>query len=199
MILANGCPKSGTHALMQWFLLMGLSRQPGLLDCLHLKQQCLIRATSADPRPIKMERARMLPGNYFLHAHAHARAPVEWARVVTMMRDPRNVLVSYVRHKGDWPDSPESLIQAMKNFRGYPFQEVYRGFVGWRRKGLVIRYEDMPPGFAPANPRLYEGSAQDNDTWTGQPSDWREWWTERVDRVWRGIGGPELLAEAGYT
>ncbi len=41
---------------------------------------------------------------------------------------------------------------------------------------------------------VYEGAS----TWTGQWSDWRDLWTDRIDAAWTETGGPEFEKRFGY-
>lgn len=192
MILANGCPKSGTHALMAMLAKEGGKRVPGLMDGLHDRRPLKLRGTPSDPSPVTWGRALSLDDGYFLHAHvrsAHARE-LPGFRVITIFRDPRNVLVSYMRWKGLGAEA------VLRHFLGRPFVEVYRGFLGWGRHGEWLRYEDI--GIV-AGPPGYENAERANSTWTGAPSDWRDYWTDRVARAWRAAGGDDLVAEAGYS
>lgn len=178
----------------------GGKRVPGLLKALPPRKPFVLVATPADPEPITIERAKTLSDSYFIHGHVGAAAVVEWFRFITIIRDPRNVLVSYLRwtHKEGKPRAPIDLVDAMDHFFRRPFQQVYRGFLDWRVQGEVVRYEDLTAENLPTTVQLYSGAAQDRDTWTKAPSDWRDWWTERVERKWRSIGGPALVTEAGY-
>lgn len=36
-------------------------------------------------------------------------------------------------------------------------------------------------------------------SWSGEHSDWREWWTPPVESAWRTIDGPRLVEIMGYT
>jgi hypothetical protein len=35
-------------------------------------------------------------------------------------------------------------------------------------------------------------------TWTGETSDWRKYWTENLDRIWRDEGMVEIEKKLGY-
>lgn len=195
MIIANGCPKSGTHALMRLLAREGMQRAPGLLEGRHPRREFRIKATPADPNPISIAQAKALPDSYFMHGHVRAAAKVDWCRFITVIRDPRNVLVSYSR----WSEGVSDLVEAMDNFFGHPFAEVYRGFLGWQGQSEVIRYEALSFEAALTDVNVYAGAADNRDTWTGSPSSWQDWWSERVECKWRQIGGAALLDEAGYS
>lgn len=190
MIVANGCPKSGTHALARLLIGRGIERVPGLLKCKHKRArfQLKIKGTTK----MVLEELKQFPDTHYIHGHVHADIDLSWATVLTIIRDPRNVLVSYVRWKERQQDprGPSNVLEAMDNFARRPFPEVYRGFLRWQGRCEIIRYEDLDPT------SLHQPAGW--GTWTGNPSDWRNWWTERIERKWRRIGGPDLVAEAGY-
>lgn len=198
MIVANGCPKSGTHALMAWLQRMGLNRLPGIIEAWHADRTIALRETGADSEVVTLGKARQLDDRIFCHAHVHAGHRLDGFRVVTIFRDPRNVLVSYVRHQERVRGERITLQDALRSFCGRPFVEVYRGFLGWRGRSLCLRYEDFPPGFCGNGAGLYAHADRDHNTRTGSPSNWLDWWTEEMDLDWQAAGGPGLVEDAGY-
>ena len=187
MIVANGVPQSGTHALMASLAAEGRKRLPGLFEG-RPGRPFYIKPTAADPEPASLNDALKASDDYFIHGHVACGRGLEKlpCRVVTIRRDPRNVLISYARKSG------RALLEVLRNFYGLPFVRVYRSFLGWP---VVVRYEDM--GFV-EGPNLYEDSPVDASTWTGDPSDWRKEWTTDFEVEWRRAKGPKLVADAGY-
>lgn len=180
MILANGCPKSGTHALMAWLEVLGLRRAPGLLKAPTGRAE--YRPTPRDPEIPPWSRLR----NHgdFVHTHVPADVDLPPCRsVVVVKRYPRNVLVSYVRD----PRTPSTTLHdALHHFYAKPFVRVYRRYLRWRGRATVVPYEAIvaPPV---------------GETYTGAPSNWREWWTDEFAAAWARAGGNRLVAEAGYS
>lgn len=192
-IVANGCPKSGTHALMQVLAAAGGERLPGIVD--GMRDGLVLRPTTAFPDAPSLDSARAMGNGVFVHGHV----PVEKADmldglfVVTIKRDPRAVAVSYARWRG------VSVVQAITDFFGQPLVEWYRAFLGWERFGPVLRYEDIEAFAIGLDADLYAGAEQNHDTRTGDPSDWRDWWSYEVEAAWSTVGGPRLVEESGYA
>lgn len=185
--------KSGTHALMAWFAMMGLKRAPGLLDGRHTR---LTPKPGMDGENPTMKDILKGPMDTFIHGHVHPRyvGRLSAARVVTIFRDPRDQIVSFARYAG--MPNENGVINAMRAFNRIPFVRAYRGFLGWRGECLCLRYEDIPRDFARAD--LYP-DVEFNGTLNETPSRWRDWWTDRIDKEWTRLGGPELLKDAGYA
>lgn len=186
---------------MAWFHTMGLKREPGIVEAWHEHRELEYRKTEAEKPGRGIEQLRDLDHHRFCHAHVHARAQLPAGfMVVTIFRDPRNVLVSYARHQQRVHGNRISLVEALHDFLGRPFMEVYRGFLPWRRgRSLCLRYEDFPAGFAGDGAGLYRHAKRDHNTWTGEPSNWREVWDYEIDHAWRNAGGWFLVRDAGYA
>lgn len=134
-------------------------------------------------------------------------------RHVFIKRDPRNVVVSWVRHFKQ-PVTDGTLVASMRNVANTwrPLNDSLAAYEGWLTHPgtLVVRFEDLS-----TNPETlnliadYMGSEVPEDawgnlpggtaTWTGALSDWRAVWTDRVDKHWHDIGGPALLKTWGYS
>jgi hypothetical protein len=191
MFVINGCPKSGTHALMALLDTMGLKRVPGTI--LPLDDNVYVYGNDY------LSSMQIIPDNCYILGHvadSHAHF-LNGFRVITVFRDPRNVLVSYCRHqKRNGVDV--TIRQALEDFWDFPFIEVYRSYLGWFGKSMVVRYEDMPDFVIGNGDGIYQGHEQDWNTRTGSPSSWQEVWTKEDEASWIEAGGPELLVEAGY-
>lgn len=180
---------------MAWLAMMGLRRVPGLLDGMK-RNRLLLRPTCAYPEVASLEAAAALPHNHFVHGHVPADVPLPaGVKVVTILRHPRNVLVSYAR----WRGLDDPAVGLRGGFCRRRFVAVYRRFLGWRGRALVLRYEDMPRMFTAGAPDLYADAEEDHDTMMAVPSDWRDVWSPEMDAAWRQAGGPQLERDAGYA
>ena len=192
MILANGCPKSGTHALMRLLATRGLTRLPGIGRGYEPGHRMKIDKTKADPEPISWP----LQGNtdrFFLHGHVVAGVDVRGADVVTIIRDPRNVLLSYMR------DQKVDAWKALDDFCGHQFVPLYRRFLKWREGGaIVLRYEEIDPAWLDETIDLYPNSQYSPDTYRMAHVDWRVDSAADINNAWRYFDGPQLVADAGY-
>ena len=132
----NGCPKSGTHAVCALLDRMGLKRCPGtILGCTPDQLLHIVGAK------LNLSAARLIPDNVYTLAHVCAAYRLDGFPVVTVFRDPRNVLVSYCRHRKR-EGVEVSIAEALASFWGAPFVAVYRGFLGWAGRSVILRYEE---------------------------------------------------------
>jgi hypothetical protein len=174
-----------------------------LLDTMGLKRACrgtllagsngvYLHGVDADLKTL-----RFVPDNCYLLGHVPSRHPLDGFRVLTILRDPRNVLLSYITHR-----KRDGLVysygHAMDDFWGHAFVDVYRGYLGWRGHSAIFRYEDLPPAVVGGGFGIYQNDTQDYNTATGSPSDWRKVWTEEFAQAWDAHDGPRLLVDAGY-
>lgn len=190
MIIVNGIPKSGTHAVMAWFTRMGMQRHPGTL----LPAPNGVRAAGVSLEQVKQNNR---PGMFIL---AHVPATRElWGNVVTVFRDPRNMLVSYCRHREREDGFRPTLAEAIRDYWGQPFVPLYDSYLGWKGRSVVIYYEDLPPAQIGDGGSIYVGHDRDWNTRTGEPSDWRNEWNDEAEDAWRASDGPGLLRRSGYA
>lgn len=142
-----------------------------------------------------------------------------WAGVrrepsVFIKRDPRNVLISWIRHLGKpvtrgmamahmrrWSDAePYSLVQALGAYEGWlierdtfvvSYEDLVRDDAALRRLAahLGVPYLEEAWMFLPGMTR----------TWNAQHSDYRAVWTPQVENEWDRLGGVELLERWGYA
>lgn len=172
MIVTNGFPKSGNHALVKAVQLLG--------------QPCRVQH----------------------EPFTQVEGPCVFIR-----RDPRNVLLSWVRHLG------KPVVPGMVATHAQRFEESAAGtladamapFEGWLSDAgvLVVSYEALTESDAemrriaaylgvPYIDGAWQWLPGMTQTWHAQHSDWRSVWTADVQTAWDGIDGPALLQRWGY-
>lgn len=166
--LVVGIPKSGTNALVK-----------------------VVRELGANPSE------HMHTANYHL---------ADTNKVAYIYRNPRNVLISALRYRNNqrrgWDDTitEAKLVDCFFDFFNASLPWVYRGYRKWMdSQAHVVRFEDMVSGKAipalaeflgvPYREFQIEGGTY---TWTGRLSDWREHWTDGMDKVWHEEGMGEV-------
>lgn len=185
-VLVNGCPKTGTHALFRGVELLGVVGRPDNASAM-----------------------RDLPGVY--RDHIPYGGSVSGFKHVHIVRNPRNVLVSWVRMlKGEVAQG--FIIAALREYHTrIPFPAYYRQFLGWLEdpNTLTVRFEKLLESDAELRriaeflsiPYLDDAFGQiigPTRTWTGRLSDWTEWWSTNLEEVWTQEGGYELEKDLGY-
>jgi hypothetical protein len=130
---------------------------------------------------------------------------------VFIARDPRNVLVSWVRHQGQ-PVTTGMLIAYARDFEaGQTIAQAMQPYEGWLADAgtLLVRYEALVASDAEMR-RIASHVGVDyiddswrwlpgmTRTWNKERSDYRAVWTPQVDRAWQQVGGQELLQRWGY-
>jgi hypothetical protein len=181
MIIVNGCPKSGTHAVMSMLSKMGLERH------------CPTMYSSAAAKSFDK-----LSHKHYIAGHIPATENLSDFLVFTIFRDPRNVLTSYCRSRLKIDNLYLTISDALKDFWGHEFVPYYQSFLGWREPGrcIVLRYEDLPLHQMGDGSTLY--SDQKWNTYTGSPSNWEVMWSDADCDAFDRAGGRELVEEAGY-
>lgn len=199
MLLVNGCPKSGTHAVMSWLNRLGLSRHRGTV-IERGGRLTTIGLENEEGAPLSVHKLSGCPDTVFILSHVPSIYAKELGKfaVITVFRDPRNVLVSYCRYKLALNGQTLTLIQAMEDFWGQPFVEAYRSYLGWRGKSVIMNYENLPSSKVGDGSELYDGELVDWNTRTGAPSKWWEWWDDQTEEVWCEAGGQNLVDAVGY-
>lgn len=133
------------------------------------------------------------------------------ARHVFIRRDPRNVLVSQLRHMRDQV-TPGKFLSRFRSLSGsLSLSDEMAHFEGWLHDAQthVVRYE-----YLTSDERAMRGIAEflgvpyidgafaelpgHTATWNEVRSDYREVWTPEVQEIWAAEGGNELLARWGY-
>jgi hypothetical protein len=199
MILVNGIPNSGAHAVMSLLASFGMERIPGILNGLDPKHPPQIGMTLADPYVEPLDVAEMKTDRYFLQGHVLAdHADLIGSKVIWILRHPRNLIASVARNRTGFPYG-DHLPDVIRSFNRVGVVKTYRAFMDWHDKAMVIRYEDIPREFTEPHPALYQDSNESLDTYSGAPSDWRDLWTDEADEFWYAYNGPELETDLGYA
>lgn len=172
---------------------MGLKRCPGTI--LGTTSDQLVHIAGAK---LNLAAARLIPDNVYILGHVCAAHSLAGFRVITIFRDPRNCLVSYLRHRKREDGLDVSIAEALDSYWGSPFVEVYAGFLGWRGHSVVCRYEDLDPATCGEGAGIYQAPQKDWNTRTGAPSRWQDVWDEEAEAAWLAHEGPALLKAAGY-
>lgn len=133
--------------------------------------------------------------------------------VLHIRRDPRNVLISALRHQRKEISAGTVLAEFRHfGFGGAPLVQVMAGYEGWLREPgvLTVCYEDLIANDAemrriaahlqvPYIDGAFSRLPGLTMTWAPVHSDWRAVWTEQLDTAWQAEGGPELLQRWGYA
>jgi len=150
------------------------------------------------------------------HHTAKDGIPADATHHVLIVRDPRDVVVSWLRfeHKAV---TPGTFLSAFRKFQSKSLIEEMAEFEPWRDHAgtHTVRYEDLiaddsamrdlavhlgVPYIDGAWTEL-EGENKDKGltrTWNKIKSDHRLVWTKEVIEVWYAEGGGELLTRWGY-
>lgn len=127
-----------------------------------------------------------------------------------VQRDPRNMAVSWVRHRGR-PVTEGTVIAAIRQYARGSLVEDLAAYEPWRDRAIVVRFEDLigdARGMqalaraleSPVDPVAAFGALPGGTlTWTGRLSDWTTVWTPTIERVWVDLDGPAALQRWGYV
>lgn len=177
-ILVVGIPKSGTNALVKACKLVGL-------------------------RPSE-------------HMHTANFRLAEKHKVAYIYRNPRNVLISALRyrnHQSRYMTSDiteEKLIECFFDFFNAPINCFYMGYARWMTsQAHIVRFEDLIKdenelirladyGGVERKHGLHGELFGGTNTWTGELSDWRKFWTDGIDKVWKEEGMEDIEKGLGY-
>lgn len=190
-VLANGVPKSGTNVLIKLGELMGFKTG----NCTR-------------------ENKPTVPGG-FNHGHVSSlyRDVVQdnFDVHIQIIRDPRNVLLSWCRHRErDW--SEESLLWGIENYHeGVSMAQYYSLFVPWiaEHDVVFVRFETMFTSpleimnvckavGVPYDRSFIENLEGGTRTYYADHSDWPKHWTPKVDRKWHEYNMPFFERWLGY-
>jgi hypothetical protein len=139
---------------------------------------------------------------------------------IFIKRDPRNVIVSWLRFHRDLV-TPGKFLARFRRFANATLVEEMGEYEGWLRPGsideqwersyrtYVVRYEDLISSDAtmrqlaavlrvPYIEGSWEQLENHTATWNAVKSDYRDVWTPDVVKAWYAEGGGELLTRWGY-
>ena len=170
-IIANGLPKTGTHALNKTIQLLGVPSEIG-----HLTYA---------------EKAE--------------------GKIICTFRNPRNVIISWLRFTGR-PVTQGMIIEQIRNYGNIGIVNACAEYTPYLSDDsvLCVKYENLYTDGGktveeiadflgvPVLDDCYPNIPGLTVTWTGKPSNWKEHWTDEVDKVWVKCGGPELEAAWKY-
>jgi hypothetical protein len=144
-----------------------------------------------------------------IHAHwPHPKLP-EHTHHVFIKRDPRNVLLSWIRASGN-PLTEGMTIRYIRQFITGSLVDDVSAFVGWLHQDtFVMRFEDLIANDAemrrlakflevPYLDDAFPNLPGHTTTWTGKYSDYRAVWTPQIESAWNAEGGHETLEAWGY-
>lgn len=125
---------------------------------------------------------------------------------VQIIRNPRNVLISWVRFMA-LPRNDTTIIKSMDFMLDY-LHDHFPCISDDRWH--TVRFEELL-----SDPQVLQGIADylglplienhferlwgDTVTFTGDLTNWKDWWTEEVDKAWIDKGGVELELKMGYV
>jgi hypothetical protein len=197
VLLINGCPKSGAHAFAALLDRAGAKRCPGTMLGTTLDQPVHVVGFPS----VTLGVLKMLPDNCYMIGHVCAEHAdeLDGFPVVLVLRDPRDCITSYCRHRKRTDGIDLTVEDALRDYwDGGPFVPLYRGFLGWKGRAAVVYYEDMHPAVVGNGSGIYCRHDAEHNTYTGHASDWTDDWDSSAHRAFRDAGGRELLEEAGY-
>ena len=178
-VLAVGIPKSGTNMTEKICKMLGTTPSP------HLHT-----------------------ANYLL-ADKH--------KVAYVYRNPRNVLISAQRYQNhqmrgwELTVTEDKLIDQFFDFFNSSMVGSYTAYMKWlNSKAYTFKYEEILKDMEVVNGLAdYLGKERPKGdflskipggtyTWTGETSDWKKYWTEKLDRIWTEEGMVEIEKRLGY-
>ena len=217
MLICNGCSKTGTHILTTLAKEGGLNQLGGTL--IKRRPNTELKVTSN--RLLKEVLA--LDNQNFIHGHVAYKPFLEGRlidsghKMVHIVRNPRNVAISWMRHRNkqspNFRVSEENLLKIIENkMFGMSVVEYYSGFTGWinSKLALNLKFEEI---FEEKKKTVKSFSSYlqldhkeidmnkvfgRGSTFTGNWSDWKEWWSQDVEEAWIRSSGIELEEKLGY-
>jgi hypothetical protein len=172
MVITNGFPKAGNHALVKAMQLLG---QP----CAVQHIPCMVGISFADPH-IFIKRD---PRNIICSWLRFNRKPVTPGMFISAFRDFGNgfgFVEDMARYEG-WLFDPSVIVTR--------YEDLIASDAEMRRLADAVGTPYIDGAFE-ALPGL-------TATWFADHSDYRTIWTPEVDAVWSAEGGPELLTRWG--
>ncbi len=160
---------------------------------------------------------KMLGATPSPHMHTANYLLADKYKVAYVYRNPRNVLISAQRYQNHqmrgWEHTvtEQKLINQFFDFFNCSMPAAYNAYQKWHdSKAYVFKFEDMLAGQETINgladylgkPRppanKYTEIKGPTATWTGQLSEWRDFWTEGLDKIWESEGMVEIERRLGY-
>lgn len=143
-VVCNGPVKCGTGILLKLAAMMGFEQRRGLW--LQDGRGVQLKSPKHEDRPVGV-----LGPKEFMHSHLH---PFPAKRVVTILRDPRDAAISWIRWNGaaavfqNWQDTDAHLIDFIRAgdrlYTKAPWVRYYRPFLKWRETPeRVVYFEDI--------------------------------------------------------
>jgi len=197
-VITNGFPKTGNHALVR---------------------ACELLAIPAQVRHDSYDDIVLIEGGFDdygqIKTGSITRKRIELEdepNVIHIRRDPRNILVSWLRMERK-PVTQGTFLAAFRKFQLGSLIEDMATFEPWLdRAGLNVSYEDLIASDKEmrriaefAGVPYIDGSWEDlpattntTYTWNADHSDYRTVWTPLVRDGWNSEGGKELLERWGY-
>lgn len=153
------------------------------------------------------------------HMHTPPREEIYTKhKVIYIRRNPRNVLISWLRyHERELTE--KNMIDTIQDF-GYPDEDrqhgnsmfdMYTAYDEWRSipSVCVVRYEDLVQDQdtidriadylnVPRSDGILPSLPKGTYTWNDKKSNWKEYWTDRVEGAWLMSGMPVIESTMGY-
>lgn len=174
MVIVNGFPKTGCHALKKGVELLGaapvdLIHEPaGTLASLDAPMVVSFR----DPRNVLISRCRW------------DQRPLASGSLINLLRDcDGEPFVTGYRRYLPWLED--------ERVRCMPYEALTGSDAGLRLVALYLGIPYLEDAFVNL-PGL-------TMTWTGKPSVWQDHWTEQLSKEWKLYGGDDLEHELGYA
>ncbi len=201
LVICNGNPKAGTHALVKTVELLGIPwDHTGQCRLGH----CILGHWSTSNPPPQVTA-------YLVKKELDETAKPDFKHI-HIVRNPRNMLVSWVRFStGEC--SPGRLISAFKNYvLNKPIYDEFVAYVGWLDFPgvLTVRFEELTGDKGetaqkiadflgvPVLPDTVERRLGGTVTWTGKLSHWPDYWSDEIEAAWVEARGPEIEEMFGY-
>jgi hypothetical protein len=175
MVLVNGFPKSGTHAIKKGVELLGLEVKA------HLHEPHPYSVSSRD-RHVCIFRN---PRNCLVSMCRFKGMPLVTGSLIRLLRDydGHGPMAAYYESFLPWREDPGCLCVT--------YEDLCASDAALRR---IAEYLDTPY-FEDAWPSLPGLTL----TWTGVPSNWREHWSQSIQSAWASSGMVEVEQKAGYV
>ncbi len=197
IILSNGAPKTGTHALVKAIELLGIPRD----DSSFRTQR-----TGED-----LAEGEMREGLWTGLGHFYYRDRPKVDKIVHIVRDPRNVMISWLR----WVKTSvhTGLIAAAirGEYASGGLKQVMEEFFGYLDDPdvLTVQFEDLISDEAtirsiatylgmPYIDGAFEGIWGGTKTFSDTLSEWEKDWSPILDDVWAEQDGPAIEKRLGY-